>query len=115
MCQPSLCCFGCDSALGPVFLLLEESSDGDSGASEVDMGSELSDGSDGEDEEGSLEDGSGENASVRAASFCLLLLWWDSVLNVLSEVVALSTLANEGCEQWGDRLLCAAGLVCRSL
>lgn len=64
VCQPSLCCFGCDSALGPVFLLLEESSDGDSGASEVDTGSELSDGSDGEDEEGSLEGGSGESASV---------------------------------------------------
>lgn len=41
----------------------EESSDGDSGASEVDVGSELSDGSDGEDEEGSLEDGSGPEDS----------------------------------------------------
>lgn len=57
-------CYGCDSAPGPVFLLLEESSDGDSGASEVDTGSELSDGSDEEDEEGGMEDGSGENAGV---------------------------------------------------
>ncbi|XP_066108566.1 PHD and RING finger domain-containing protein 1 isoform X3 [Saccopteryx bilineata] len=41
----------------------EESSDGDSGASEDDTGSELSDSTDGEDEEGDLEDGSGSERS----------------------------------------------------
>ncbi|XP_024901947.1 PHD and RING finger domain-containing protein 1 isoform X6 [Pteropus alecto] len=41
----------------------EESSDSDSGGSEDDTGSELSDSSDGEDEEGDLEDGSGSEGS----------------------------------------------------
>lgn len=45
----------------------EESSDSDSGGSEDDTGSELSDSSDGEDEEGDLEDGSGKSADVWAA------------------------------------------------
>lgn len=53
---------------GPCVLLLEESSDGDSEASEDDTGSELGAGSDTGDEEGDLADGSGENTDARAAA-----------------------------------------------
>lgn len=50
-----------------------ESSDDDSGGSEDDVGSALSDGTEGEDEEESLEEGSGEHCAGEAAS-CVSLL-----------------------------------------
>lgn len=64
--QPSLCCHGSDATLGLCFhpVGLADSSDGNSEGFEDDTGTEHSDGTDGEDEEGDLEDGSGENMCI---------------------------------------------------